>query len=107
VVARRVTVEVKCYSGYRASERPVSFVWAAQTYTVESVIRQWRTPEERGFLVRVESGERFVLAHHEHTDKWTLQVPETAVNLQGSTSLHSVDDNSSTPATRKGHLTDA
>lgn len=107
MVARRVTVAVKCYSGYRASERPISFVWAGNTYAVESIIKQWRTPEERGFLMRVESGERFVLTHHEHTDKWTLQVPATAMNPCGSTSLHSVDNDSSIPPPRKEHNIDA
>lgn len=107
MVGRRVTVEVKCYSGYKASERPISFVWAAETYAVESIIKQWRTPDEHGFLVRVKSGERFVLTHHEHTDKWTLQVPKTAMNPRGSTSLHSVDNDSTTPATRKEHIIDA
>ena len=107
MVAKRVTVDVKCYSGYRASERPISFVWAGKAYAVESIIKQWRTPEERGFLVGSERGERFVLTHHEHTDKWTLQVPKAAINPLGSTSLHSVDNDSAIPPTRKEHTIDA
>jgi hypothetical protein len=107
MVARRVTVRVKCYSGYRAAERPTSFVWAGKSYAVESIIKQWRTPEERGFLVRVQGGEQYMLTHHENADEWALQLPEAATNSRGSTSLHSVDSDSSTPLTRKEQDIDA
>jgi len=107
VVTQRVTVAVKCYSGYRSTERPTSFVWAQKQYEIERVVKQWRTPDEHGFLVVVEGGDQFVLTYHEHLDQWSLHLPQQARTLNDSTPLHAVDNHSSTPLTRKEHNIDA
>ena len=107
MIAQRVTVHVKCYSGYRASERPTLFVWEGASYAIERIVRQWQSPGERGFLVHTEGGEQFTLNYNEHRDEWTLQLPEAVGNAQGLALLSAIDNDSSTTLTRKEHNTDA
>jgi hypothetical protein len=65
-------VQVECYSGYRAEERPVRIVLGAQTLKIAEVEDRWYSPGATFFRVVVESGERYVLRRNDAQDVWTL-----------------------------------
>lgn len=66
-------VEVECYSGYRADERPVRMWLGEETLEVAEVEDRWYSPGETFFRVRVVNGDRYVLRHVEAQDTWSLE----------------------------------
>jgi hypothetical protein len=65
-------IEVQCYAGYRADERPLSFTLRGRTFRVEEVEDRWYSPEACYFRVRADDGNLYVLRHDEVRDAWTL-----------------------------------
>ncbi len=54
-------VEVECYAGRKADERPVRFRLDEQEYMVEEVLDQWVGPEHVFFKVRADDGNLYIL----------------------------------------------
>ena len=66
------TVQVECYAGYRADERPVRFVLDGHPYEVTSVEDKWYSPGAAYFRVIAADGNRYILRHDEAQDVWSL-----------------------------------
>ena len=68
-------VQVECYAGRKADERPLRFTLAGRTFEVEEVLDQWYGPDETYFRVRADDGHLYILRHHEREedDRWTLE----------------------------------
>jgi hypothetical protein len=62
---------VKCYSGHTYAEEPRSFEWEGVTREVE-VIRAWREPGERHFMVKTGDNKLYQLCYNEVEDRWSL-----------------------------------
>lgn len=62
-------LEVECYSGRKADERPVRFRLDGRKYLVEEVLDQWYGREDEFFKVRADDGNLYILRHE-------LSVPE-------------------------------
>ena len=56
-------VEVECYSGHKADERPVRFRLDGHEYMVEEVLDQWYGPEHVFFKVRADDSKVYILRH--------------------------------------------
>lgn len=67
------TVQVECYSGYRADERPRNFTLGNRVYSVECVEDRWYSPGATYFGVRADDGNLYVLKHDEESDVWSLE----------------------------------
>jgi hypothetical protein len=67
------TVQVECYSGYQADERPVRLKLGDETLEVTEVEDRWYSPGETYFRVRVANGDRYVLRHMKAQDIWILE----------------------------------
>ena len=65
-------IEVECYSGYKADQRPVRFTLKGREFQVEEVDDQWYAPDAVYFRVRASDGNYYVLRHDENSDAWTL-----------------------------------
>jgi len=79
-------LQVECYAGYKASERPLRFRFLpdtrspeadhpdlpARVYEVSEVLDRWYGPEYECFKVRADDGNLYVLRHHLGQDNWTL-----------------------------------
>jgi hypothetical protein len=65
-------LEVECYSGFRDCEKPLRFRISGAVFEIESILAEWRTPEEHCFRVRTAAG-GCVLHHHLQTDSWTIE----------------------------------
>ncbi len=68
-------VEVVCYSGYKADERPIRFQLRGQDYSVEEVIDQWYGPQDTFFKVRANDGNVYILRRRstEPEGEWSLE----------------------------------
>ncbi len=66
-------IDVECYSGYRADERPLRFTTGGRVYGVVEVEDRWYSPHAAYFRVIASDGNRYVLCHDEELDAWTLE----------------------------------
>jgi uncharacterized protein (UPF0128 family) len=55
-------VEVDCYSGYKADERPVRFRLDGHEYLVEELLDQWYGQSNVYFKVRADDGNLYILS---------------------------------------------
>lgn len=65
-------LQVECYAGYRADQRPLRFSLRGRTFLVEQVEDQWYAPTAIYFRVRADDGNFYILRHCEIQDVWTL-----------------------------------
>ncbi len=71
-------IEVECYSGYRANERPLAFTLRDQRFEVEEVVDRWYEggapgrPELLTFKVRTREGRMFLLRYNALFDAWSM-----------------------------------
>ena len=67
------TLKVECYSGYKADEKPVSFLLDDRKLMVEKIIDQWRGPELEYFKVLADDGKGYLLARNHEHGEWALE----------------------------------
>lgn len=66
-------IQVECYSGYKADERPVRFRMGERVYEVKELVDQWYGQDGDYFKVRADDGNVYILKHHPGPDdSWTL-----------------------------------
>lgn len=65
-------IEVQCYSGYKADERPVRFHMGERQLEVEEVMDRWYGEDHEYFKVLADDGAIYVLKHHRPQDWWEL-----------------------------------
>jgi hypothetical protein len=68
-----MTIEVECYSGYKADERPTRFRLGERWFAVEEVLDRWYDPHAIYFRVRADDIGIYILKHDEAADAWTLE----------------------------------
>ncbi len=66
-------VEVECYAGYRADERPIRLRLGEETLQVIEVEDRWYSPGETFFRVLLANGDRYVLRHVDAQDIWSME----------------------------------
>lgn len=72
-------VQVKCYSGFRANERPLSFILSGREFSVMDIEGSWfeedETSRERRacFRVRADDGDLYLLSYLPGRDSWILK----------------------------------
>jgi hypothetical protein len=68
-----VGLQVQCYAGRNADERPVRFQLKDCDFIVEEVLDQWYGPDDLFFKVRADDGNLYILRRNLPTDKWSLE----------------------------------
>jgi len=75
------SIDVECYSGYRANERPVAFTFQDRRWQVEEIIDRWYEGEVQAnepaldyFKVRTVEGRVFLLRYNSLFDAWSIRV---------------------------------
>jgi hypothetical protein len=72
-------VDVKCYSGFKANERPLSFTLCDHEFSVMDIEGSWFEEDESNharricFRVRADDGDLYLLSCDENTDDWVLR----------------------------------
>lgn len=76
-------IDVECYSGHRADERPVAFTLRDRRFEVEEVVDRWYEggsepgrPELRYFKVRTTENRHFLLRYDAPFDAWSTTLPD-------------------------------
>jgi hypothetical protein len=65
-------IEVSAYSGYKANERPLSFVIDQERIEVRDVIDRWYGEEHDYFKVLAGDGRVYLLGWQRSLDQWLL-----------------------------------
>ncbi|MBN1102260.1 MAG: hypothetical protein JXL84_02480 [Deltaproteobacteria bacterium] len=65
-------IEVSAYSGYKANERPLSFVLDHETIEVRDVIDRWYGEDQDYFKVLADDGKVYLLGWQRYLDQWLL-----------------------------------
>jgi hypothetical protein len=54
-------LEVECYSGFKADERPVRFRLDERQYLIEEIVDQWYGVQDVFYKVRADDGSLYIL----------------------------------------------
>ena len=60
-------LEVECYSGFKADERPVRFRLDERQYLVEEIVDQWYGTQDVFYKVRADDGSLYILRRETST----------------------------------------
>jgi hypothetical protein len=77
-------IQVECYAGYKADERPVRVLLDGQMVDVAAVEDRWYSPGATYFRILLSNDERYVLRRQEAQDVWTIEAFRKASSLTGS-----------------------
>lgn len=61
---------VRCLAGYRANEKPVSFLVNGREIKILTILKSWREPDHLCFKVETEHRKVYELRYHEYEDSW-------------------------------------
>jgi hypothetical protein len=64
-------LEVDCYSGRKAEDRPVRFRLDGRQYLVQEVLDQWYGPHDACYKVRADDGNLYILRRETSTPEGT------------------------------------
>ncbi len=71
-------IQVSTYSGYKADERPLRFVFKGKAHTIKEITKQ--TYEEisgkglrKRYTIKTDEGLTFNLFYNENQDRWFLE----------------------------------
>ena len=68
-----MSLQVQCYAGQKADERPVRFRLGDHDYMVEEILDQWYGPDDQFFKVRADDGNLYILRHNTTDEGWSLE----------------------------------
>jgi hypothetical protein len=80
---REPQVQVECYSGYKADERPLKLILGdrAKALKIATIEDRWYSPGATYFRVLFEGGDRYLLRHEQAQDVWSLAGYRSATSL--------------------------
>jgi len=74
-------IQVECYSGYKANERPIAFTYHGRRMEISEIIDRWYEggvkpdqPVIDYFKVRTSEGQVFLLRYLSLFDAWSVRV---------------------------------
>lgn len=67
-----MAVQVECYAGHRANERPLRFSLGQRRIEVVEILDQWQGPDYRYFKLKGDDGDVYILRHDETAARWEL-----------------------------------
>jgi len=74
-------IQVECYSGFKANERPVAFSYQGERREITEIVDRWYegSPDSSGpvidyFKVRTADGNVFFLRYQSGSDAWSLRL---------------------------------
>ena len=74
-------IEVECYSGHKANERPKAIIFQGKRRDVQDIIDRWyeggreaSRPVINYFKVRTKEGQVFIIRYQPLFDAWSIQL---------------------------------
>jgi len=71
--SRLKTIQVSCYSGYKANERPTRLSFRGRRLTVLELLDQWYGINHRYFKVLADDNKVYLIRYDQDNDLWTLE----------------------------------
>jgi hypothetical protein len=75
------TIQVECYSGYKADERPIAFTYQGERREIQEIVDRWyeggldsSKPIIDYFKVRALDGNIYLLRFQRELDAWSLHI---------------------------------
>lgn len=68
-----MNLQVQCYAGRKADERPVRFQLGDRDYVVDEIVNEWYGPGHTFYKVRADDGNLYILRHNTAADEWRLE----------------------------------
>lgn len=59
-------------SGYSGCDHPDDFFWRGKMLSVKHIIKEWREPETKHFLVMAENKNNYKLVFSESSGSWNM-----------------------------------
>lgn len=79
-------IRVEAYSGYKANERPVAFIFQGHRWEISEILDRWyeggvnsEQPVVDYFKVKARDGSVFILRYEAESDAWTVIVPREQI----------------------------
>ena len=69
-------IKVETYSGYKASERPRSFVIGERVFRVKEIIDRWYGEDYEYFKLKADDGGTYIIRYNRAKDEWELTMME-------------------------------
>jgi hypothetical protein len=71
--SRLKTIQVRCYSGYKANERPIEFTFRGRKHKVLELLDRWYGVRDSYFKVLAENNRIYLLRYDHDADSWTME----------------------------------
>ncbi len=71
--SRLKLIQVSCYSGYKANERPNNFTVRGRNLQVEKIIDRWYGINHNYFKVLANDEKIYLIRYDQGKDLWTLE----------------------------------
>ena len=76
-------IDVSSHSGFKADERPVSFIWRGQEHLVQKIIDRWYEggmkagdPVLNYFKVRADNSREYLIRYNALFDAWAIALSD-------------------------------
>jgi hypothetical protein len=76
-----IPIQVECYSGYRADERPEAFWLRERRISIREIVDRWLGEDHAYFKVTGDDDNRYVLRRDDYWDRWELILMEARTVL--------------------------
>lgn len=70
---RLKTIQVSCYSGYKAHERPTQFTFRGRKHKVVELLDRWYGVNDSYFKVLADDNKVYLIRYDQDKDIWTLE----------------------------------
>jgi len=74
-------IQVECYSGFKANERPVAFTYQGERQEIQEIVDRWYHGDPDSgrtvinyFKVRTADGKVYLLRYQFDPDAWSLRI---------------------------------
>ncbi len=67
-----INIKVKCYSEYKANEKPYSISFDNNELKIKKIIDQWYGPDYLYFKLEAEDENMYIIRYNEKNDNWEL-----------------------------------
>ena len=71
--SRLKVIQVGCYSGYKANERPINFTVRGRNLLVEEIIDRWYGVNHSYFKILANDQKIYLIRYDQDEDLWTLE----------------------------------
>jgi len=71
--SRLKVIQVSCYSGYKANERPINFAVRGRNLLVEEIIDRWYGVNHSYFKILANDQKIYLIRYDQDEDLWTLE----------------------------------